>query len=84
MNRTVWQALGETWRETDPYLAHWLGVTLYLIVIGVLLLVVMELRRLVNRWDRPALDEQRRRQWSLVGVAAAQLVVLLTMMRWGG
>jgi heme/copper-type cytochrome/quinol oxidase subunit 2 len=82
INRTTGQALGEAWRGTDPYLAHWLGVMLYLMVTGVLLLVVMDLRRLVNRWDRPAPAEQRRRQWSLVGVAAALLVVLLAMMRW--
>jgi hypothetical protein len=55
------------------------NVTLYLLVVGVLLLVVMDLRRLVNRWDRPSPVEQRRRQWSLIGIAVLLLVVSLAL-----
>jgi hypothetical protein len=77
LNRTVWQALAEGWRGTDPYLAHWLLVTLYLLVVGVALLVVLDLRRLVNRWDRPTPIEQRRRQWSLLAVLALLVLILL-------
>lgn len=83
MDRTLCQAVAEAWSGRDAYLAHWLAVTPYLTVAGVLLLVVLDLRRLVNRWDRPSPAEQRRRQWSLIGIAAGLFALLLAIMRWG-
>jgi heme exporter protein D len=45
----MWQALGESWYGSDPYLAHWLQVSVFLLVMGVLLLLVLDVRRMAGR-----------------------------------
>jgi hypothetical protein len=76
-DRAAWDAFFEAARRGD----YQFRVMVYLMAVTGLLFVVLDLRRVVNRWDKPSPVEPRRRQGSLVGVAAVLLVILLALMR---